>query len=108
MSMPFGIRVRRLAFAVALSLSALLPALYLSTPAQAQNEIRNDIVRITDVFSGTQASSVVIVLEYPTVTFNTDDTVAVAYPYLYLRLCDTCDWTRADPPTSPKKVYGQT
>ena len=70
MSMPFGIPVRMLAFVVALALSALLPALYLSTSAQAQNVIRDDIVRITDVFSGTQAASVVIVLEYPTDTFN--------------------------------------
>ncbi len=107
MSMPSGTPVRMLALAFALTLSALLPALYLSTPAQAQNVPRDDIVRITDVFSGTQSSSVVIVLEYPTETFNTDDTVAVAYPYLYLRLCDTCDWTRADPPTSPKRVYNK-
>ena len=107
MSMPSGTPVRMLALAFALTLSALLLALYLSTPAQAQNVPRDDIVRITDVFSGTQSASVVIVLEYPRDTFNTDDTLAVAYPYLYLRLCDACDWTRANPPTSPKKVYGQ-
>ena len=105
MSMPSGIPVRMLAFVVALALSALLPALYLSTPAHAQNVVRDDIVRITDVFSGTQASSVVIVLEYPTNTFDENGDVVVAYPYLYLRLCNTCNWRRADAPTSPKKVY---
>ena len=101
---------RTVTLVTALALAALLPALYFSAPAQAQNVVRDEIVRITDVFSGTQASSVRIVLEYPRATFNTDNTLALTvddYPFLYLRLCGTCDWTRADPPTSPKKVYNK-
>ena len=70
MSMPSGIPVRMLAFVAAVALSALLPAIYLPTPAQAQNVIRDDIVRITNVFSGTQSASVRIVLEYPRNTFD--------------------------------------
>ena len=71
---------RTVTLVTALALAALLPALFLSAPAQAQNVVRDDIVRITDVFSGTQSASVSIVLEYPTETFNTDSTRAVAYP----------------------------
>ena len=50
---------RTVTLATALVLAALIPALFLSTPAQAQ-----DIVRIVDVFSGTQTATIVIVLEY--------------------------------------------
>ena len=106
MSMPSGMPVRMLAFVAAVALSTLLPALYLSTPAQAQNVPRDEIVRITDVFSGTQSASVRIVLEYPGNTFD-GDTVLVTYPPLYLRLCDNCDWQRANSPESPKKVFQQ-
>ena len=56
---------RTVTLVTALALAALIPALFLSTPAQAQDNVRDEIVRITDVFSGTQASSVRIVLEYP-------------------------------------------
>ena len=66
---------RTITLATALVLAALIPALYFSALAQAQNVVRDDIVRITDVFNGTQASSVRIVLEYPTETFNTDNTL---------------------------------
>ena len=61
---------RTITLATALVLAALIPALYFSALAQAQNVVRDDIVRITDVFSGTQSASVVIVLEYSTPTFN--------------------------------------
>ena len=63
---------RTITLATALVLAALIPALYFSALAQAQNVVRDDIVRITDVFNGTQTASVRIVLEYPTETFNTD------------------------------------
>ena len=93
---------RTITLATALVLAALIPALYFFAPAQAQNVVRDDIVRITDVFSGTQSASVVIVLEYSTPTFNGAMRI-VEYPNLFVRLCDDCGWTRTESPTKPTK-----
>ena len=94
---------RTITLATALVLAALIPALFLSTPAQAQAQ---DIVRIVDVFSGTQTATIVIVLEYETDTFNQNDRV-VTYPVLYVKPCENCNWAPTGDPRSPKKVYNQ-